>query len=42
MGNVVAKTIVDRFLESGLEATDLVSLLSMLVIVFVATCWVYL
>jgi hypothetical protein len=42
MGNVVAKTIVDRFLENWLEAIDLVSLLSMLAIVFAATCWVYL
>ena len=41
MGNVVVKAIVDPFLENWLEEIDMVSLLSMLAIVFVATFWVY-
>ena len=41
MGNVVAKAIVERFLENWDVGIDMVSLLSMLAIVFVATVWVY-
>jgi hypothetical protein len=42
MGNVVAKAIVNRFLENWLEGIDVVSLISMLTIMFIATYWVYL
>jgi len=42
MVKLVAQAIVDLFLEDWLEGIDLVSLLSMLAIVFVTTCWVYL
>ncbi len=42
MDKLIAEANMDRFTETWLEGIDLVSLLSMLAIVFAVTCWVYL
>ena len=42
MDKLIAEANLGRFTETWLEGIDLVSVLSMLAVVFVTTLWVYL